>query len=228
MAQSLAEILILNRTKDLLIDQLAQVDRQEWAALVSAFVRSLGSYETPDRHVSITLVVDLVSQVSGLPMGRVLPHPSALLHAIESRDYFWSSRREALFGGLAEDLAKWLSQTEPATRVREVSDFINAHCSERLTIAGLAKRVGCSPRYLSHTFKKDSGFTVHEYITRRRIQRARKLIQYGEKVEVAMLEVGYHNKTHFNRAFRKLTGKHPGQFSSQRAAKVAARNPAAA
>ena len=214
----LTEIQVLNRTKDLLIDQLAQVDRQEWAALVSAFVRSLGTDETSDRQVSLTLIVDLVSQVSRLPCGRMLPRPSALAKAIESRDYFWSSNTEELFSGLAEELAKWLSRTQPAAQVREVSEFIDAHCSERLTIVGLAKRFGCSPRRLSHAFKKDSGFTVHGYIVRQRILRALQLIKYGEKVEVAMLEVGYHNKTHFNRAFRQLTGKHPGQLSSRRAA----------
>ncbi len=211
----LVAIQAANEAKQVLVSQLARIERREWPGLVSAFVCSLGAHQTPDPAAVLTLIVDLVTQVSRLPGGRLLPKPAEFVPSIKNRDYLSSSHKEEMLEGLATDLRRWLSQAEPASRAAEVSAFIDAHLSERLTLESLAKTFCSSPRCLSQLYKKHSGLTVHTYIARQRIRHAGELVRRGEKVEVAMLEVGYHNKTHFYRAFERYAGSKPGAYAQR-------------
>lgn len=211
----LGAIQAANEAKQALVNQLGRIERREWPGLVSAFVCSLGAHQTPDPAVVLTLIVDLVTQVSRLPGGRLLPKPAEFVPSIENRDYLSSSHKEKILEGLATDLRRWLSQGEPASRAAEISAFIDAHLSERLTLESLAKTFGSSRRCLSQLYKKHSGLTLHAYIARQRIRHAGELVRRGEKVEVAMLEVGYHNKTHFYRAFERYAGSKPGAYAQR-------------
>ncbi len=209
----LAAIQAANSAKQALIDQLGRIETCEWPRLASAFVRSLGVQHTPDPAVVLTLFIDLITQISRLPGGRALPHPAELVQSIETRHARSRPSDQELLENLAEDLGRWLSKVESPTRAAEISAFIDAHFSERLTLNTLARTFGMSQRRLSEMYKRHAGLTVHQYIVRQRIRHARELVRCGEKVEVAMLDVGYRNKTHFYRAFETYTGSRPGLYA---------------
>jgi AraC-like DNA-binding protein len=91
--------------------------------------------------------------------------------------------------------------------------YIEAHLADRLTVASIARAGSTSTRTLMRLFRKDVGIPVVEFILRRRIARARRLLQDGQRTcaEIAF-ECGFGSVQHFNRIFRRLENTSPRQW----------------
>ena len=155
--------------------------------------------------------MDLADQITRLPRTVCVKTSDDFARGIELRGGTWDVPES--LDGLEREMINWLEDGTTSNDVSKVSDFIDRHFAERLTLEMLAKVFGGSRRRLSDVFKREAGLTVRQYILRRRMLHAEWLVCQGEKVEVAMLRVGYHNKTHFNRAFARETGWKPGDRS---------------
>ncbi|MNG34810.1 Arabinose operon regulatory protein [compost metagenome] len=70
-----------------------------------------------------------------------------------------------------------------------------------------------TPQYLSTFFKKHQGQNLLDYITTKRIQQAKLLMQNKELTIVQIAQkVGYNNDVVFIRAFKKVEGVTPGKY----------------
>ncbi len=77
----------------------------------------------------------------------------------------------------------------------------------------LAKRVSCSPYYLSRQFAKEGGATMQQYLRQLRMERAAELLRTGKcNVTEAALEVGYNSLSHFSSTFHETFGCCPGLY----------------
>ena len=96
---------------------------------------------------------------------------------------------------------------------QEVLDFIEAYLDTDICLEDLAKIVGISKYYFCRLFKKAIGLPPHQYIVRRRIERAKKLLKYSDltTVEIA-LECGFAHQSHLSRHFKRIVGVSPRQF----------------
>jgi AraC-like DNA-binding protein len=90
--------------------------------------------------------------------------------------------------------------------------YMDAHYEEPISLTLLAGVVGCSRRYLAARFRRETGETVHGYLTRVRLNHALEDVQAGEKVEAVMLGVGIRGKANFYRHFRARFGKTPAEY----------------
>jgi AraC-like DNA-binding protein len=111
----------------------------------------------------------------------------------------------------------WLSTVPKQTLVentqaRRTSQYLDTHLGDRLTLNKIGQLSGWSARQLDRVFREHLGVSIHEYLVRARIRRAIELLLQGEKVSSVVAEVGYRNKTSFNRAFLLITGTTPGAF----------------
>ncbi len=98
-------------------------------------------------------------------------------------------------------------------RVRRVIELIDAHLGDSLTIAVLADAAAYSPFHLARAFKRATGLAPHQFVTARRVERARTLLlDGGHSVESVAHHVGFVNVGHFRRLFRKQVGMSPGDF----------------
>lgn len=97
-----------------------------------------------------------------------------------------------------------------AAQLRRLYDFIEAHIDRPLTIAMLAREAGASNSHLRHWFKQTNGMTVHRYVVRRRVERARLLLSQGglSASEVA-LAAGFAHQSHMARWMRRELGYTP-------------------
>ena len=77
---------------------------------------------------------------------------------------------------------------------------------------GLARRFFISRYYLMHRFKEVTGYTVHQYITQKRVLRAGELIRSGAPVMKAAEEAGFREYSSFLRAFRSTFHMSPREF----------------
>ena len=70
-----------------------------------------------------------------------------------------------------------------------------------------------SPYYLSHLFKEELDITFIEYLTRVRIEEARRLLfQTSMSIQEITQRVGYVDPSYFSRVFKKVTGMTPNRY----------------
>lgn len=96
--------------------------------------------------------------------------------------------------------------------VGRVVEYITEHYGEKLTVAELARRSGCSAVYLSKVFKAHMGRSVYEYITEYRINQAAILLRSGCSVTDACYRVGFSDCSGFIRTFRRLMQVTPYKY----------------
>jgi AraC-like DNA-binding protein len=103
------------------------------------------------------------------------------------------------------------------TQLGRAVTYIEVHLGERLTLQVIARASGLSTRSLVRLFRKEVGTSVVEFILRRRVARARKLLQDTEHTcaEIAF-EVGFGSVQHFNRIFRRLEHQTPNHWRKLR------------
>ncbi|ASW03299.1 AraC family transcriptional regulator (plasmid) [Paraburkholderia aromaticivorans] len=95
-----------------------------------------------------------------------------------------------------------------------VNRHVNAHlASDALSLTSAAAATFLSPNYLTHLIKKETGRTFVEWVTERRIARARDLLANDTRriKDIAFL-VGYRDEAYFSRRFRQSVGQSPSDF----------------
>ena len=97
--------------------------------------------------------------------------------------------------------------------IRKIKSIIDERYMENISVSMLSEEIYLTPNYISLIFKRETGETIVEYITRVRMEAAKELLKSSElKVfEIAGM-VGYENPNYFSTVFKKYTGVHPGKY----------------
>ena len=99
-------------------------------------------------------------------------------------------------------------------KMEEILRYIAANLSEKLDVNTLAGHFYLSRYYLMHRFKAVTGYTVHQYISQKRLLRAGELIRSGVPVMKAASEVGFQEYSTFLRAFQSTFHANPRQIQN--------------
>ena len=99
-------------------------------------------------------------------------------------------------------------------KMEEVLQYIAAHLEGELSVDLLAKQFYMSRYYLMHRFKEVTGYTLHQYISQKRLLLAGELIRSGVPVMKAAEQAGFSEYSTFLRAFRKTFQVSPREFQS--------------
>ncbi|MGI5857284.1 MAG: AraC family transcriptional regulator [Candidatus Merdivicinus sp.] len=95
----------------------------------------------------------------------------------------------------------------------EILAYIEEHCCEKLGLADLAQRCFYNPSYFSRIFKEYSGRSLTEFISEKRIERAKELLSATHlTVEEIAARTGYGDRGQFFRQFKSITGMTPKAF----------------
>ena len=98
--------------------------------------------------------------------------------------------------------------------VLEAMDYISKHYNEPdISVGTVAQSLNISEGYLSHTFKKETDYTLLNYLTRYRIHKAMELLKdcWVKVYEVAE-QVGYRDIAYFSATFKKYAGISPSEY----------------
>lgn len=90
-----------------------------------------------------------------------------------------------------------------STKLLQILDYINEHLSEEITIDKLSSNFYLNRYYLMHFFKEETGYTIGNYITEKRLLLAKSLVQNGCSITEACYRSGFKNYSTFSRAFKK-------------------------
>lgn len=102
-------------------------------------------------------------------------------------------------------------------QLRRVTEYIDAHLAEEITLRELGRALGMSEFHLCRRFKEATGESLHQYLLKRRIEFAKLALADADTplVEVA-LSVGFKTQSHFTTRFRRYTGTTPHVYRTQR------------
>lgn len=98
-------------------------------------------------------------------------------------------------------------------QLRRALDFLSAHLSEDPTVAELARECGLSSGYFSRAFRQTTGTTPHQWLIRKRVERARQLL-LESRLGLADIAIacGFVDQSHFTRVFARFEGDSPGRW----------------
>lgn len=115
--------------------------------------------------------------------------------------------------GNSEESYKIPSHLDKMRELEAVIDHINAHYTEPLTLDELSQVGKMDVSSLCKLFKRTHGITIWDYITIRRIDKAKELLRAGEEkiIDIQYL-CGYNTYANFNKSFKKLTGVIPKEY----------------
>jgi AraC-like DNA-binding protein len=119
--------------------------------------------------------------------------------------------REELMAA-ADAVEEGADVTSPLVRAAE--RFIDEHYAEPVTLDLLASILKRSKRHLALRFRRETGRSVHAYVTLVRLRHALALIRGGEKIEAVSLMVGYRSKKNFYRHFKEFVGMTPLRYKA--------------
>ncbi len=91
--------------------------------------------------------------------------------------------------------------------------LIEGSLSDDLSLTRLAKELNVNGSYLSTLFKKETGKTVTDFITERRISHAKHLLKSSRlQVQTVGQLCGFEDVHYFSKVFKRLTGTTPKQY----------------
>lgn len=97
--------------------------------------------------------------------------------------------------------------------IRKSITFIDQHLKNELTLKDVASHVHLNPSYFSVLFKEQLKLTFSEYVTRRRVQRAKELmITTNLSINEIAEEVGYKTAKYFIKVFKENEGVTPSVY----------------
>ena len=89
--------------------------------------------------------------------------------------------------------------------------YISENLSGDLSVETIASAVNISSSGIIHSFKKELGISLHNYITQRRLIYARELIINGHQPSKIYTDCGYSDYSSFYRAYVKFFGRPPSK-----------------
>lgn len=94
----------------------------------------------------------------------------------------------------------------------ELFAYIHHHITEEITLEELEKVFYVSKYHICREFKKQTGQTLHSYITKNRLRMCKKYILEGFPITEVYKMVGFGGYNHFFRAFKKEFGMTPKEY----------------
>ena len=100
-------------------------------------------------------------------------------------------------------------------------DYIEKHMTEDITISKVAKEVGVSPLYFQKCFSLLCGYSLSEYVRKRKLTLAGiELLSSSIKVIDLAIKYGYDSPDNFTKAFTRFHGTTPSKVRKEKNVKI--------
>jgi len=95
-------------------------------------------------------------------------------------------------------------------RLRQVLDYIEGNLSRNISLADIAGIAGLSVSHFKSLFRESMGVPTHQYLIRRRVERAKSLPGEGKlPISQIAVETGFAHQSHLARHMRRALGVSP-------------------
>lgn len=98
--------------------------------------------------------------------------------------------------------------------IAELQRYIAENLEQPLTVSDLARQAGLSESRLKVRFRRETGFSPVDYVTRMKIDAARSLLVDKKlSVTTAAMQLGFSTSQYFATVFKRYTGQTPSDFA---------------
>jgi len=112
----------------------------------------------------------------------------------------------------SNQIAVQTANAEPPV-ITKAKQFIQENYTEDLSLGQVAAAVHTSVFYFCKLFRKVTGTTFTEFVSRTRVEKAKNLLLNPNlRISEIAYEVGFQSLTHFNRVFKNVVGEAPTEF----------------
>lgn len=139
-------------------------------------------------------------------------HLASLLDTITKEDF------SIILESIAKDvvfLVKYLPQVEKIEQEKlsplalKLMEYISVHYAEGCKLESIAKEFNFSVSQISHTFKKNFGISIKQYIQHKLMSQINSDLKNGQKPEELAYKYNFTNYSTFYRAYKKHFGVSP-------------------
>ncbi len=99
--------------------------------------------------------------------------------------------------------------------IRACSEYVETHIFERIRLADMAGSIGYTESYISRQYKKETGESLFDYINRRKVELAKRLLKESP-ISVSELSdrLAFASPSYFSSLFRKFEGMSPVEYQN--------------
>lgn len=100
--------------------------------------------------------------------------------------------------------------------VQKCVDYIDLHLEQKIQAADLATQLGYDDYYITRRFKRETGYSLTNYIKFAKIERAKVLLQ-STRLTVQQIAdgLGFTTRSYFIQCFKAVTGRTPTAWRAQ-------------
>ena len=100
--------------------------------------------------------------------------------------------------------------------VRKAQDYIEENVSRDISLNEISEELNISSYYFSKLFKEETGEGFIEYLTKRRVEKAKEMLKDPSKsIKEVGSDCGYSDPNYFSRIFKKSTGMTPTEYKER-------------
>lgn len=185
-------------SKDLFAQTAQELSEQDPSQLV--LVERSGFQDPLLTHIALSLERELKTDT---PIGKLYAETAAQMLAVHLLRHYTSIGKEV----------REPTQQLTHRQIRQVTDFIQEHLNQDLSLEMLAQQISFSTYYFARLFHRATGESPHQFVLRQRIERAQRLIQETDMpLALIALETGFANQSHLGRVFKRQLGLTPHTY----------------
>lgn len=106
-------------------------------------------------------------------------------------------------------------KSEHSDILKKTFCYIDDNIDKPIQLASVAQAIGISESYLSTFFKREIGKSFVTYVTARKLEKAKLLLQKGDLAYQVSEALGFENYSYFSKVFKKYIGITPDAFRRQ-------------
>lgn len=171
-------------------------------------------FEYAQQGIRYGILDYLTKPVDSAELGAALKKAAAVLAGRKAGDGVFPDSESELQYQAMESLPEYFQRTDsPSKLVLSICQFVVSHEGKDLSLEQVAISLGISHDYAGRFFRQKTGMSFVEYVTRRKMIVAKKMLASGQykNYEVSSY-LGYKTVDYFTQLFKKYAGMTPMEY----------------
>lgn len=165
---------------------------------------------------ALTKMIEMLDRIDPLYTMQREPQSRAMIYLIIAEILIYIHQLQSFF--LSEESKEQYSSVRFEThdnekvRIQQIKQFICDNIEKKPSLNMIAEQFFISKYYLSHYFRRETGFSIMQYIAMQKIIRAKKMLRSGCSITNVAMTLGYNSDSHFISTFQKYAGITPKRY----------------
>lgn len=182
----------------------------------------LRDYKANDTNLGYCFEKAALEHTSVLHIPSLQKHPlfksiQKLEQAFHDENFAYELYRQLLFlefmihlnRAVLNDSLDFMHNETSNSRIMEIVKYINIHLTDELNIDQLSDRFYISKYHMMRSFKEETGYSVGNYITQKRLTLAKELILGGTPITEVCYSCGFKDYSNFSRQYKRFFHESP-------------------